>query len=377
MSRDSNWAVASGGNFSTYTYAGNDTSNVFAPAYNQPPIRQAPFYYDYQTTPALEVSPVTGGPSYPPHIDSPTPNPHYNQLRRNSSNSYLPVNMGNADNATYPMSPPSERHRSASIATSASPVASIIPSPIMSTSQSPQTSETSARQQLAVPRAQELPRNEQGEIYCNHEDCSGNPPVFRRRCEWNKHMDKHERPYKCKEPGCDKIQGFTYSGGLLRHQREVHKKNATTREPLFCKFANCNRSSGTGFTRRENLNEHMRRRHNVGSATQSSPLTTTAPILPVASETPTESSRKRKRIAEAKAPPEQEKVDFDDSGIADTEDPQEQIKRLKREAEEKDRRFEEMRTRYEDQVRTNEQLQMALSNLNQMMGNRTQPSQVR
>ena len=32
-------------------------------------------------------------------------------------------------------------------------------------------------------------------------------------------MDKHDRPYKCMEPGCDKIQGFTYSGGLLRHER--------------------------------------------------------------------------------------------------------------------------------------------------------------
>jgi hypothetical protein len=63
-------------------------------------------------------------------------------------------------------------------------------------------------------------------------------------CEWNKHMDSHERPYKCHTSPCDlnkdmdkhkhsyKNQGagralnpgFTYSGGLLRHQGEVHKK---------------------------------------------------------------------------------------------------------------------------------------------------------
>src|SRR3979490_2183598 len=74
-------------------------------------------------------------------------------------------------------------------------------------------------------------------------------------------MDKHDRPYKCMEPGCDKIQGFTYSGGLLRHQREVHKKNATTKKPLMCPYGDCNRSTGNGFTRQENLKEHLRRRH--------------------------------------------------------------------------------------------------------------------
>ena len=81
-------------------------------------------------------------------------------------------------------------------------------------------------------------------------------------------MDKHERPYKCPDPACDKIQGFTYSGGLLRHQREVHKKNATARKLLFCPVGNCNRNieQGHGFTRKENLNEHMRRRHAPGGS---------------------------------------------------------------------------------------------------------------
>lgn len=74
-------------------------------------------------------------------------------------------------------------------------------------------------------------------------------------------MDKHDRPYKCFEPGCDKIQGFTYSGGLLRHQREVHKKNTDAKKPLMCPYGDCNRSTGNGFTRQENLREHLRRRH--------------------------------------------------------------------------------------------------------------------
>lgn len=74
-------------------------------------------------------------------------------------------------------------------------------------------------------------------------------------------MDKHERPYKCAEPGCASLQGFTYSGGLLRHQREVHKKNVATKINFMCPHAGCNRGIGQGFTRQENLKEHLRRRH--------------------------------------------------------------------------------------------------------------------
>jgi len=74
-------------------------------------------------------------------------------------------------------------------------------------------------------------------------------------------MDKHDRPYKCNVKGCEKLQGFTYSGGLLRHEREVHKMHGGTKKSLFCPFPDCKRSSGAGFTRKENLAEHIRRVH--------------------------------------------------------------------------------------------------------------------
>lgn len=74
-------------------------------------------------------------------------------------------------------------------------------------------------------------------------------------------MDKHDRPYKCNAKGCEKLQGFTYSGGLLRHEREVHKMHGGTKKSLFCPFHDCKRSSGAGFTRKENLAEHIRRVH--------------------------------------------------------------------------------------------------------------------
>jgi hypothetical protein len=77
----------------------------------------------------------------------------------------------------------------------------------------------------------------------------------------SKHMDKHERPYKCTFKGCEKIRGFTYGGGLLRHEREVHKMHGGTKKSLYCPFHDCKRSSGAGFTRKENLAEHIRRVH--------------------------------------------------------------------------------------------------------------------
>ncbi|KZF23637.1 hypothetical protein L228DRAFT_238176 [Xylona heveae TC161] len=110
-------------------------------------------------------------------------------------------------------------------------------------------------------RLRDPPRDSHGRIYCCHRDCDPNPPVFKRRCEWNKHMDKHERPYRCLDPACAKLSGFTYSGGLLRHEREVHRKHGGPRDPLMCPFRDCKRSSGAGFSRKENLKEHLRRVH--------------------------------------------------------------------------------------------------------------------
>src|SRR6187551_983752 len=77
----------------------------------------------------------------------------------------------------------------------------------------------------------------------------------------SKHMDKHERPYRCLAEGCEKLPGFTYSGGLLRHEREVHGKHGGPKNPLHCPHLNCKRHSGKGFSRQENLNEHLRRVH--------------------------------------------------------------------------------------------------------------------
>jgi len=85
-------------------------------------------------------------------------------------------------------------------------------------------------------------------------------------------MDEHDRPYKCQARGCEMLQGFTYSGGLLRHEREVHKLHGRTKKSLFCPHSDCKRSSGSGFTRKENLAEHIRRVHRRVSASSDTGL---------------------------------------------------------------------------------------------------------
>lgn len=164
-------------------------------------------------------------------------------------------------------------------------------------------------------------------------------------------MDKHDRPYKCNVKGCEKLQGFTYSGGLLRHEREVHKMHGGTKKSLFCPFTDCKRSSGSGFTRKENLAEHIRRVHrrtsmsaDLGSliihrsdttelSTADVRLASDSPyqrIVEVPEDEDTQISLKRKRVS--------------DAGLSEhgDEELRAEIKRLRRENEDKDARLRQL-----------------------------------
>ncbi|RYP61141.1 hypothetical protein DL769_007853 [Monosporascus sp. CRB-8-3] len=111
----------------------------------------------------------------------------------------------------------------------------------------------------------EVSKTDDGKFYkCTWPNCSEEVKIFNRKCEWSKHMDKHDRPYRCEVEGCEKLPGFTYSGGLLRHQREVHGQHGGPKNPLNCPHINCKRHTGKGFSRLENLNEHLRRVHTSG-----------------------------------------------------------------------------------------------------------------
>ncbi|KAF3403912.1 hypothetical protein F1880_010276 [Penicillium rolfsii] len=189
-----------------------------------------------------------------------------------------------------------------------------------------------------VRRDRDPPKNGEGQIFCDHTDCKAAPPTFRRPSEWNKHMDKHDRPYKCYEPGCNKIHGFTYTGGLLRHQREVHKKNDDTKKPLMCPYADCNRSAN-GFTRQENLREHLRRRHMhteegpTASALVGMQWERANELQSVRTNRPPATTLKRKHDS-----PDDELPDSQGNG----DYLHNEVKRLRREVQEKDRRVEQL-----------------------------------
>ena len=155
--------------------------------------------------------------------------------------------------------------------------------------------------------------------------CSVSPPLLSILQEYlaaelifyvsSKHMDKHERPYICTFDGCDYLRGFPSKDGLSRHQRTVHKLDSGQGSLFFCDEPNCTRgpSGGpnAGFSRYDNLADHIRRRHR-----QSSAVSSCVPrrveiandtILPdVRSESPrrvdkepvTSLQRKRRRISE-------------------------------------------------------------------------------
>ena len=180
-----------------------------------------------------------------------------------------------------------------------------------------------------------------------------------------KHMDKHTRPYVCEEPECENIRGFTYSGGLLRHQREVHRQHGGPRAARMCPHKDCKRSTGVGFSRKENLQEHLRRVHrDVDSeakkkrsfeknSSSDAEIGGGTPLFS-SSQTQQTSTRKRRRRAI-----EDEATDADNLDIADLDDEQttsqglrQQVKKLRRELRDRDERLRKLEERFEELARS-------------------------
>ena len=157
----------------------------------------------------------------------------------------------------------------------------------------------------------------------------------------SKHMDKHDRPYRCLEIGCEKLPGFTYSGGLLRHEREVHNKHGGPRKQLNCPHPNCKRHTGKGFSRQENLNEHLRRVHtDIGSL---------PPAEEASDDDEARTGAKRKRASASSM------VRNPDGDL------REEMKRLKQENEELRRQSEAQHAQTTEMMRQLAQLQQSLN----------------
>ncbi|KAL1875763.1 hypothetical protein VTK73DRAFT_9824 [Phialemonium thermophilum] len=145
------------------------------------------------------------------------------------------------------------------------------------------------------------PTDADGLYHCPWEgDASCNHRPEKLKCNYDKFVDSHLKPYRCKVEACENVR-FSSTACLLRHEREAHAMHGHGDKPFLCTYEGCERSlPGCGFPRQWNLRDHMRRVHNDnGTGTQS----TTAPAnqAPAAGSPPSTSAnsaskgRKRKK----------------------------------------------------------------------------------
>ncbi|TKA67948.1 hypothetical protein B0A49_06042 [Cryomyces minteri] len=128
------------------------------------------------------------------------------------------------------------------------------------------------------------------------EGCMHKPTKL--KCNYDKYIDSHLRPFRCKTKDCAETQ-FSSTACLLRHEREAHGMHGHGAKPHLCTFANCDRAVlGNGFPRRYNLYDHMKRVHDYSgsmSPIDHSPIDAAAPV-PAKRQQP---GRKRKISATA------------------------------------------------------------------------------
>jgi hypothetical protein len=116
----------------------------------------------------------------------------------------------------------------------------------------------------------------------------------------SKHMDKHERNYRCLQQDCSKLEGFTSRHDLVRHEKEILQMHGGP-ELFYCPYSSCDRAENSGrpFSRKSNLEDHIRHRHRKSTnAANATSIRTERQILPKPNEveSPTENSQLRARI---------------------------------------------------------------------------------
>ncbi|KAK3944565.1 zinc finger protein GLI2 [Diplogelasinospora grovesii] len=138
----------------------------------------------------------------------------------------------------------------------------------------------------------------EGQPSCNHK-------AEKLKCNYDKFVDSHLKPYRCKVEGCQNAR-FSSTACLLRHEREAHAMHGHGEKPYLCTYEGCERSlPGHGFPRQWNLRDHMRRVHNdngtAAAAAAAAPQASSDDAAPAASSsgTATTSARGRKRKSDS------------------------------------------------------------------------------
>ncbi|PNY23651.1 Uncharacterized protein TCAP_06404 [Tolypocladium capitatum] len=104
----------------------------------------------------------------------------------------------------------------------------------------------------------------EGSANCNHK-----PEKL--KCNYDKFVDSHLKPYRCKADTCEGAR-FSSTACLLRHEREAHGLHGHGDKPFLCMYDGCERAvPGNGFPRQWNLRDHMKRVHNDHGSAGGSP----------------------------------------------------------------------------------------------------------
>ncbi|KIW14082.1 hypothetical protein PV08_06863 [Exophiala spinifera] len=125
--------------------------------------------------------------------------------------------------------------------------------------------------------------------------CKSHKPT-KQKCIYNKYLDSHLRPYRCRftdKPECEDAR-FSSNACLFRHEREAHGLHNHGFNPFLCKFLDCDRSrEGNGFPRRWNQRDHMRRVHDYEEKETTKDRTTEQTKRRKTQGTPTSAAMKR------------------------------------------------------------------------------------
>ncbi|KAF2643849.1 hypothetical protein P280DRAFT_477305 [Massarina eburnea CBS 473.64] len=139
---------------------------------------------------------------------------------------------------------------------------------------------------------------EDGNFHCPFEGqpgCNHKPTDL--KCNHDKYVDSHLKPYRCNREGCPNVQ-FSSTACLLRHEREAHALHGHGKNPNLCYYTDCERAmAGNGFRRRYNLFDHMKRVHDyTGPTNDVSTSPSTESQAPKARGT---AGRKKKSVTDA------------------------------------------------------------------------------
>ncbi|KAK1753257.1 hypothetical protein QBC47DRAFT_363064 [Echria macrotheca] len=111
-----------------------------------------------------------------------------------------------------------------------------------------------------APIPSSLPQTSAPEpLTCREGACASKPETCDRMCDYNKHLKRHDLPYKCRFPGCKYTgtNGFSQLRDQERHEEDAHQAKSSFR----CYVAECPGSA----KRADNMMRHLRGQHGIKS----------------------------------------------------------------------------------------------------------------